>query len=117
MLRSLLAAGLCLVFAFGSGCVSRVQVGPAMLAPTPRLVAIAPDVWVLEDHASAVFYSDGLYWTYENGRWSRSRSHSGEYTQAEIVPDGLGKVRDPNKYVRYRGQEEAIRRPAPSPSN
>jgi hypothetical protein len=38
----------------------------------PRLVLVAPGVWVVEDSPYAVYYYDGFYWRFYDGIWYRS---------------------------------------------
>ena len=104
----------CVVVVLGMvkiGCVKTVRVGPAVSERTPRLVAIAEDVWVIEDHGSAVFYSGGLYWMYHRGGWSRSTNYDKGFVPAGEVPDVLRRVRDPHQFVRYRAKQGTEVRP------
>jgi hypothetical protein len=83
----------------------------------PRLVAIGPDLWVIEDYDRPVFYSDGYYWLHSRGFWYRSSYHTGGWVQARprALPRALYRIDRPTRYVRYRARSNARVRRGPPP--
>jgi hypothetical protein len=77
---------------------------PVML---PQLVVVQPGIQVVPDQDVEVFFADGFYWTRNDGRWYRSRSHRGGWVYADRgVPPGLQRM-PPGRYRHWR--------PAPAP--
>ncbi|HTE53750.1 MAG TPA: hypothetical protein VK698_23005 [Kofleriaceae bacterium] len=108
-------AGLCLA---GSGCVVRGQVRTAAyVEPEPveaDLVMVQPGVYVIADYDQPVFYSDGYYWLYGNGYWSRSYTYTGGWTRVRGVPYNVRRINRPHAYVHYRARGNVHYYRAPS---
>lgn len=83
----------------------------------PQIVAVDDGVWVLRDSDTPIYYVDDYYYryTYSENRWYRSTSHAGGWIEidAAAVPGTIA-ARDHQRYVRYRGDANAIVRPAPN---
>lgn len=69
---------------------------------TPTMVEVEPGVQVVEDYDQPVFYSDGLYWRYENGAWYRSNYYDRAYVRGYNVPVQVQRIDRPERYVHYR---------------
>ena len=87
----------------GSGC------GPAQVrvtAASPRLVMVAPGVWVVEDYPRAVYYVDGYYWRQVDGAWFRSAWYDEGFVRWDIglVPHIVIRHHRPGYYVHYRAR-------------
>ncbi len=87
----------------GSGC-GGAQV--AVTAASPRLVWVAPGVWVVEDYPWPVYYADGYYWRYFGGEWYRSAWYDDGFIRADVrvVPIIVVRNHRPDVYVRYRAR-------------
>lgn len=74
------------IFAYALAVAGCAPVGIAVAAP--RLVWVAPDVWLVENHPYAVYYVDGYYWRYAGGVWSQSLFYDRGFVRvsAAIVP-------------------------------
>jgi hypothetical protein len=108
-LQAIIPAALVLGLAFGAaGCVvhgtARMHGGAYV---RPATVQIEPGIYVVEDYHEPVFYSDGWYWRYYGGVWYRSSYHSHGWVRWRHVPRGVGRIHNPNVYVRYRGEGRA----------
>lgn len=93
-----------------SGCVVRGQVRTAAYvepAYEPELVMVQPGVYVIADYDEPVFYSDGFYWRYYGGYWSRSYTYSGGWSRVRGVPYRVRSINRPSAYVRYRARGNA----------
>ncbi len=77
-----------------------------------RLVAIAPGVWVVEDHDYAVFYAEGSYWMLRDGVWWNSATYADGYVRVESAPTVVLKIERPKRYVHYHAPAGADTRPA-----
>lgn len=108
--KLVIAAALGIGTAALSGCgPAHVQVGAVV---TPRLVWVAPGIWVVEDHPYAVYYADGFYWRYANGIWFRSAFYDGGFARVHIgiVPRiVIGAYRP--MHIRYRAPVHVRARP------
>jgi len=106
---------------WGLGCVAHAQAGaigeadaPVTFKSPPTLVEIDSDVWVVQNHERAVYYTSNFYWVYRDGIWWRAQSYDEGWTRidASTVPPAVAS-RDHKTYVNYRGPETARTRPAP----
>ena len=88
----------------GSGCLGGAQV--RVTATSPRLVLVAPGVWVVEDYPRPVYYADGYYWQYIDGAWYRSSWYDDGFIRADItvVPRIVVRSHRPDVYVHYRAR-------------
>jgi hypothetical protein len=88
--------------AIAPGCAAQVRV---TARATPRLVWVAPGVWVVEDSPWAVYYADGYYWRWVDGAWYRSTWYDDGYVPwVGILPAVVIQVHRPGVYVRYRAR-------------
>lgn len=119
LIASLLFAAIAGCTGTGTGSVSY----SASVSPPP-LVYINADVQVIEDYDQPVFYSENLYWRYDNGVWYRSQYHTRGWVRVTVVPAQIRRIDRPTAYVRYRGtaraaavrdQRRATPPPAPAP--
>lgn len=102
MLRSLFLATALATAA--AGCYSEEpDVAYAATATTPDLVEVSPGVQVIADYDYPVFYSDGLYWRYDNGLWYRSPYYYGGWGVAYDVPIGVRGIQNPWGYRHWHG--------------
>ncbi|MBA3540228.1 MAG: hypothetical protein H0T79_11425 [Deltaproteobacteria bacterium] len=70
---------------------------------TPNLVYIDSGVQVVENYDYPVFYSDNLYWRYDNNVWYSSRYHDRGWATSYNVPVRVRGIDRPYRYTRYRG--------------
>src|SRR3954468_20073926 len=102
MLRSLFIATALATAA--AGCYSEEpNVAYAATATSPDLVEVSPGVQVIADYDYPVFYSDGLWWRYDNGLWYRSNRYYGGWGVAYNVPLGVRGVYNPGGYAHWHG--------------
>lgn len=96
------------------GCVLR---GGLFVHAEPNLVAVGPDVYVVEDHAEPVFFTDGYYWRYDGGIWYRSSNHYNGWVvvRTHAVPRVVVRIDRPGRYVHYRAHGNAHVRKGPPP--
>ena len=103
------------------GCTARAGVAgyartgpPIYYSEPPTLVYVGPEVWVVQDAAYPVYYSDGYYWSYYDDVWYRSDTYEGSWLRVDfnIVPTRIIH-RDHTAYVHYRGSAGAQTRVAP----
>ncbi len=90
-----------------TGCVGSAEVRATAVVSTPRLVWIAPGVWVVEDYHSAVFFYDGYYWMFDDGLWYRSTYYTDGFVRVAVVPPVVVSIRRPRTYVRYHAPRGA----------
>lgn len=88
----------------GAGCSGRGTVAYTSSGyySQPSLAYVAPGVYVVEDYGEPVFYSNNLYWRYDNGRWFRSRHYDRGWTYWARPPRAVMSIDRPYAYVRYR---------------
>jgi len=86
--------------ASGAGCV--VAEPPYYWEDPPGVVEVEPGIWVVPNWRTQVFYSDGWYWTYYEGRWYRgSGRHSGwRVVEVHQVPQRVVTV-PAGRYVQW----------------
>lgn len=114
MMSTLRAATI--AFAFGAGGLAAISCGPANVrvaaTVTPRLVWIAPGIWIVEDSPYAVYYADGYYWRIVDGVWYRSVYFDDAYVRVhvDVVPRVVSRSYSP-AHVRYRAPAQAQSRP------
>lgn len=102
MLRSLFIATALATAA--AGCYSEEpDVAYAASATTPDLVEVSPGVQVIADYDYPVFFSDGLYWRYDNGLWYESPYYYGGWGVAYDVPIGVRGIHNPWGYRHWHG--------------
>lgn len=106
LLSALVAIGVPVVSA---GC------GPAHFeatATTPRLVWVAPGIWIVENQAYAQYYADGYYWRYVDGGWYRSPYYDGGFVRIDVgfVPRVVIGSYHPT-HVHYRAPRATQSRP------
>src|SRR5688572_5972611 len=70
---------------------------------TPNLVYIDSGVQVVENYDYPVFYSDNMYWRYNNNVWYSSRYHNRGWNTSYNVPVRVRGIDRPHQYARYRG--------------
>lgn len=103
-----------------SGCTTRVYGHayadvPDVYYEEPELVEIGPDIWVVCDHHTAVYYHSGWYWHYESGVWWRSPTWGGSRVRVDVHVVPLAIVHlDHRAHVRFRGHAYANRRRGPA---
>ena len=91
---------LCLALAAPNlGCVGSATVSADVV--TPRLVWIAPGVWVVEDYQAVYFYDD-FYWRYSAGVWYRSTVFDGGFVRIGVAPPIVVRAYRPRRFIRYR---------------
>jgi hypothetical protein len=69
----------------------------------PALAYVSPGVYVVEDYDQPVFYSNNVYWRYQNGLWYQSRYHDRGFTYYARPPRAVVSIQRPNAYIHYRG--------------
>jgi len=81
----------------------------------PTLVAIGPDLWVVENYERPIFYSDGYYWRYDNRTWYRSYRGDSAWVRVDYgyVPHTVARIDRPHRYVHYRAPRGYVRRTPP----
>jgi len=94
------------------GCVGSAAVEAEVVA-APRLVWLAPGVWVVEDYDRAVYFYDDYYWWYSAGIWYRSPYYDGAFVRVRIAPVPIVRVYRPRVHVRYRAPRGVRVREAP----
>jgi hypothetical protein len=101
--NALLAVALAAAGIVPAGCAAQVRV---TARATPRLVWIAPGVWVVEDSPWAVYYADGYYWRYVDGVWYRSSWYDDGFVRWDVtfLPPVIVRVHRPHVYVHYRAR-------------
>lgn len=104
-MRSTLLALALTVAAPSFGCVGSAAVSTTIAAP--RLVWIAPGVWVVEDYDRAIFFYDDFYWWNSAGVWYRSDYYSDGFVRVGVAPHVVVQAYRPNHYVRYRRSNNA----------
>lgn len=69
----------------------------------PPLVVVQPGVQVVEDSDDEVFFVDGYYWCRRDGRWFRTRTHTGGWVVVEdrVVPRTIV-VFPPGQYRKWK---------------
>jgi hypothetical protein len=72
------------------------------------LVVVEPGVQVVEDYGEEVFFVDGWYWLRTDGRWYRSRHHTGgwAFVEPRYVPGRLAHV-PPGQYKHWKREMKA----------
>jgi hypothetical protein len=90
----------------GTACIGGAEVRATAVAPAPRLVWIAPGVWVVEHYDRPVFYDGAYYWLYAGG-WYRSDYVDGDFVGVSVVPPIVLQIHRPHAYVRYRAPRGA----------
>ncbi len=105
-IRLLLISGALTLLAVGGACTVHGGVRATRPVPTANLVAIGGGVYVVENHSSAVFYSDGYYWMQGNRGWYRSSYYDRgwAYVDYGYVPQRVVRIRRPASYVRFRAR-------------
>ncbi len=76
----------------------------------PPLVYAEPNVAVVENADTPVYYFDDSYWSVRNGSWYRAEHWDSPWVS--VAPDGVPGViyrDDPSRYRRYRGPAEERR--------
>ena len=110
--------------ALSAGCVAHAQASgsaeaesaPVVFEGTPTLILVDSGVWVVRDHARAVYYVDEYYWVYRDGKWYRSQAYDSGWAVVEVaVVPGVIVHRDHKLFVNYHGEATAQTRPAPRP--
>ncbi len=77
-----------------SVAAAQVQVQVNIPVPTitfqapPPLVVVQPGVQVVEDNDDEIFFVDSWYWVRRDGRWYRTKTHTGGwvYVEDRVVP-------------------------------
>jgi hypothetical protein len=89
-----------------TACIGGAEVRATAVAPAPRLVWVAPGIWVIEDHDRPVFYDGTYYWMYSDG-WYRSDLYYDGFVRVSVVPPIVLGIHRPHAYVRYRAPRGA----------
>jgi hypothetical protein len=91
----------------------RVEIDvPRLVFPAPpQLVVVEPGIQVVRDADDEVFFVDNYYWHRRNGRWFRTRTHTGGWVAVEerYVPGRVAHYA-PGQYRHWRGE---VRHEAP----
>lgn len=77
---------------------------------TPDLAYVSPGVYVVADYDQPVFYTNNLYWRYDNGTWYQSRYYDRGWRYS-APPRALVTINQPYAYVRYRANTRYEARP------
>lgn len=87
----------------GAGCAGsgRATYVASASYSAPELAYVSPGVYVIADYNEPVFYSNNLYWRYNNGIWYSSNYHTGGWRYSR-PPSALVTIDRPYAYVRYR---------------
>lgn len=96
--------------ALGAACTQQTNdVEYAELtAPSPQLVAIAPDVEVVVGAREPVFRANNAYWLYRDGRWYRSTAPTGaQWQRIATPPPAIAQIDRPEDYVDYDREQQA----------
>lgn len=104
-----------LVSAAGTGCVARARGYAYADTPVvvyeepPPLVAIEPNVYVVRDYDTAVYYVGGAYWRYEGGVWYRAHAWNRGWVSVsfDVVPRTIVH-REHRHYIHYKGPPRAV---------
>lgn len=82
----------------------------------PPMVVVQPGVQVVEDSDDEVFFVDGFYWCRRDGRWFRTRTHSGGWVFVEErrVPRPIYGL-PPGHYRHFRHERPAVVEPPGRP--
>lgn len=108
MLKLALLAFTLLLVTPSNGCVRRGSVAvSARVSTAPRLVWIAPGVWVVEDWDRAIFFADGYYWWFSGDIWYRSDYYTGGFVAVRVPPPRVADAYRPRVYVRYHAPRGA----------
>lgn len=83
------------------GRATYVSGGYAASYSHPDLAYVRPGVYVVADYSEPVFYTNGAYWRYDNGRWYSSRYYNTGWRYS-TAPRVLYTIDRPYAYVRYR---------------
>ncbi|HLL25048.1 MAG TPA: hypothetical protein VK427_23095, partial [Kofleriaceae bacterium] len=67
-----------------------------------RLVPINPDVKTVIDADQPVFFAQGSYWLFADGRWFKSASPTGTWTYVAKPPVPVRQIDQPFAYVHYK---------------
>jgi len=107
MKHSLLLAVAIAVAAPSASCVGSASV-ETRVDVTPRVVWVAPGVWVVEDYDRAVYYYDSFYWWHYDGFWYRSSYYNDGFVRISVAPPApvVGVYR-PRRHIRYHAPRGA----------
>lgn len=96
----------------GAGCAGSgtATYGVSASYSTPDLAYVSPGVYVVADYDQPVFYTNNLYWRYDNGTWYQSRYYDRGWRYSR-PPSALVTINRPYAYVRYRGNVHYEARP------
>ena len=83
-------------------CVGEARIHGRATVESPALVYVSPGVYVIADYDEPVFYSNSVYWRYDDGVWYRSSRYSGGWTVAYNVPVVVRRIDRPATYVHVR---------------
>jgi hypothetical protein len=91
--------------AVGAGCTGDGTIRYTATASysQPSLAYVSPGVYVVEDYDQPVFYSNNVYWRYNNGLWYRSRYHDHGFSYYARPPRAVVSIQRPTAYIHYRG--------------
>jgi hypothetical protein len=109
MRRLLMAFALGTSALAGAGCAGSGRATYAVSASytQPELAYVRPGVYVVADYNEPVFYTNNLYWRYDNGRWYSSNYYNGGWRYS-TAPRVLYTIDRPYAYVRYRPQTRYV---------
>jgi hypothetical protein len=102
------------------GCAARASSAPPPAAPPTydayghEMVPVAPGVHVIANYDEPIFYVDGAYWRFFDGRWYRSPLHTSGWVYVP-PPTPLLRIKEPQAYVHYRPAQVPHRHARPAP--
>lgn len=110
--KLLLASSLVLGVGAATGCGGPGYYSASVTTTTPRMVWVEPGIWVVENSAYPLYYSDGYYWRYYGNTWYRSPYYDGSYVRvhSHYVPRTVATGYRPY-HARYRAPQRAYVRP------
>ncbi len=103
-----------------SGCTTRVHGYayadvPEVYYEQPEFVAVAPDVWVVSNHHTTVYYHAGCYWHLDGGAWTQTSTWGGARVSVHtLAVPGVIAHRQHHVYAGYRGHAQAERHHRPA---
>jgi len=104
-------APLVLAGSLALGCTAEVR---TTTRATPDLVAVGNGVYVIADYDEPIFYLDGFYWWFYDGRWFRSGSYTDGWVYVSAPPRVIVQIDRPIRFRHHRPATYVVnRRPAP----
>ena len=89
-----------------AGCYATgdVEYAATVRVSSPDLVMIQAGVEVIADADDPIFFVDGSYFLFRDGRWLRSNRFNGGFIRVSFttVPVGLRRIERPQAYAHFR---------------